>query len=54
VEGNPSYAPGDGSAEYFKAAQSLDAGYIAEIARKYLQRPAIVQLLTSPRGGTTT
>ena len=53
AEGNAQYAPGDEMSEYFKAAQSLDPGYVADIVRKYLQHPAIVQLLTSPRGSTT-
>lgn len=53
AEGNAPYAPGDEMSEYFKAAQSLDPGYVADVVRKYLQHPAIVQLLTSPRGTTT-
>jgi predicted Zn-dependent peptidase len=54
VEGDAAYAPGDFSADYLQAAQSLDAQYVAEVARKYLQHPAIVQLLTTARRGTTT
>ena len=53
AEGNAQYAPGDETSEYFKAAESLDPAYVADVVRKYLQRPAIVQLLTSPRGSTT-
>jgi len=53
AEGNAAYAPGDESLQYLQAAQSLDPGYVAEIVRKYLQHPAIVQLLTAPRGATT-
>jgi predicted Zn-dependent peptidase len=53
AEGNLQYAPGDESSQYFQAAQSLDPGYVADVVRKYLQRPAVVQLLTSPRGTTT-
>ncbi len=54
AEGNAAYAPGDESAQYVQAAQSLDPAYVAGIVRKYLQHPAIVQLLTAPRSGTTT
>jgi predicted Zn-dependent peptidase len=54
VEGDAAYAPGDSSAAYLRAAQSLDPQYVAEIARKYLQHPAIVQLLTTAHPGTTT
>jgi predicted Zn-dependent peptidase len=53
AEGNAPYAPGDESSEYFQAAQSLDPGYVAGIVRKYLQRPAVVQLQTSGHGTTT-
>ncbi len=54
AEGNAGYAPGDASATYIKAAESLDPGYVAQIARKYLQHPAVVQLLSTPRAGTAT
>ncbi len=53
AEGNAPYAPGDASGEYLQAAQSLDPGYVAQTARKYLQHPAIVQLLSSPHAGGT-
>jgi hypothetical protein len=36
------------------AVQSLDPAYIAATVRKYLQHPAIVQLLSSEQKGTTT
>ncbi len=54
AEGNAAYAPGDVSAMYLQALQSLDAGYVASIAAKYLQNPVIVQALTAPQGGTST
>ncbi len=53
VEGNPAYAPGDASSQYVQAVQSLDPDYVAGAVRKYLQRPAVVQLLTSPHGNST-
>jgi predicted Zn-dependent peptidase len=53
AEGNPGYAPGDESGEYVKAVESLDPGYVAEVARKYLQNPAIVQLLAGEHGTGT-
>ncbi len=55
VEGNAAYAPGDASSQYVQAVQSLDPAYVAGVVRKYLQHPAVVQLLTSPHGtGTAT
>lgn len=53
AEGNAGYAPGDQSGEYVKAVESLDPGYVAEVARKYLQNPAIVQLLAGEHGTGT-
>jgi len=50
AEGNAAYAPGDGSGEYLRAAESLDPGYVAQIVRQYLQHPAIVEL--SPHGAS--
>lgn len=54
AEGNAAYAPGGASGDYLNAVQSLDPAYIASIVRKYLQHPAIVQLLSSEQKGTTT
>lgn len=54
VEGNPGYAPGDESREYLQAVQSLDPGYVASVAAKFLGKPVVVQLLAAPRGGSTT
>lgn len=54
AEGNAAYAPGAVSGEYVKAVQSLDPGFIAQIARTYLQHPAVVQLLSVQQKGTST
>lgn len=54
VEGNTAYAPGAASGDYLKAVQSLDAGYVAQMVRTYLQRPAVVQLISSDQKGTST
>lgn len=45
AEGNAQYAPGDPSGTYFQAAGSLDPQFIAQVARKYLQRPVVVRLI---------
>jgi predicted Zn-dependent peptidase len=54
IEGNAAYAPGGASGDYLKAVQSLDPGYVAQAVRKYLQHPAVVQLLSNQQKGTTT
>jgi predicted Zn-dependent peptidase len=54
VEGNTAYAPGAPSGDYVKAVESLDPGYIAQTVRTYLQHPAVVQLLSTDRKGSTT
>jgi len=54
AEGNAAYAPGDPSNAYINAVDSLDPQFIAQIARTYLQRPAIVRLIQSSGGGTAT
>ncbi len=53
AEGNAQYAPGSSSGEYLKALESLDPGFIAQMARTYLQHPAIVQLISTDQKGTT-
>lgn len=53
AEGNAPYAPGDASGEYFKALESLDPGYVAGVARKYLTHPAVVKLLAAPHAAGT-
>jgi predicted Zn-dependent peptidase len=47
AEGNAQYAPGDASGTYVQAAGSLDPQFIAQVARKYLQRPVVVRLIES-------
>ncbi|MBV8655925.1 MAG: insulinase family protein [Candidatus Eremiobacteraeota bacterium] len=47
AEGNASYAPGDASNQYESAARALDPAYVAEIVRRYLKQPAVVNLVTS-------
>ncbi|HEV3152184.1 MAG TPA: hypothetical protein VGZ02_00110 [Candidatus Baltobacteraceae bacterium] len=53
AEGNLPYAPGDVSGQYLQAAQSLDAGYVAEIVRRYLQNPTVVELSAGRTTGST-
>ena len=53
AEGNAQYAPGDPSDTYLNAVNSLDPQFVAQIARTYLQHPAIVRLLQSSPGGST-
>jgi predicted Zn-dependent peptidase len=53
AEGNAQYAPGDRSDTYVNAVNSLDPQFVAQVARMYLQRPAIVRLLQSSASGTT-
>ena len=54
VEGNAPYAPGGSSGDYLKAVESLDPAYVAQVVQRYLQHPAIVQLIESDEKGTTT
>jgi predicted Zn-dependent peptidase len=44
AEGNSEYAPGSDAGAYWKAAQSLDPGFVASIVKQYLSRPVIVNL----------
>ncbi|HET9029403.1 MAG TPA: insulinase family protein [Candidatus Aquilonibacter sp.] len=44
VEGNASYAPTDPNSTYWQAAESLDPGYVASIAKRYLSHPVVIQL----------
>ncbi len=53
AEGNPQYAPGDPSQTYVNAVNSLDPAFVAQVARMYLQHPAIVRLIQSSPGGST-
>jgi predicted Zn-dependent peptidase len=54
VEGNLSYAPGSVSGQYLQAVKSLDPAYVAQVVRTYLQRPAVVQLISTDQKGTST
>jgi predicted Zn-dependent peptidase len=47
VEGNLQYAPGITSGSYERAARTLDPQYVADIARRYLHNPVIVDLIAS-------
>ncbi len=44
AEGNLPYAPGSDSGAYLRAAESLDPGFIAQAARRFLQHPSVVTL----------
>lgn len=44
IEGDPSYSPADDSRRYLKIADTLDAAYVAKVARQYLGAPAVVEL----------
>jgi predicted Zn-dependent peptidase len=54
AEGNAEYAPGSASQQYLQAVQSLTPAYVAQIARTYLQHPAIVQMLERGDQGAST
>ena len=54
AEGNLTYAPGNTSGSYVQAARSLDPGFVAEIVRRFLQRPSIVELTGGKTQGTAT
>ena len=49
-EGNAVYAPGDASETYVKLVRELDAAYVASVARTYLTRPIVVELVPPPKG----
>lgn len=53
AEGDAGYAPASGSGEYERALQALDPAFVAQTVAKYLQHPAIVQLLPSEQKGTS-
>lgn len=46
-ENDASYAPGDPSGTYLQNLASLDPTYVAEVARTYLQHPAVAELTTA-------
>lgn len=47
VEGNLEYAPGSSNGTYVRQARALDPEYIAEVARRYLGNPVVVDLIAS-------
>jgi predicted Zn-dependent peptidase len=47
VEGNLQYAPGISGGTYERAARSLDPQYVAEVVRRYLGKPVVVDLIAS-------
>jgi predicted Zn-dependent peptidase len=54
VEGNLDYAPGIGSGSYERAARELDPQYVADIVRRYLGKPVVVDLVaTTPQKEST-
>jgi predicted Zn-dependent peptidase len=47
VEGNLQYAPGIAEGSYAKAARELDPQYVADVVRRYLHNPVIVDLVAA-------
>ena len=47
VEGNLQYAPGISSGTYVRQARELDPQYVADVVRRYLANPVIVDLIAS-------
>jgi predicted Zn-dependent peptidase len=47
VEGNVGYAPGIVDGSYIRSARELDPAYVAEVVKRYLQTPVVVNLLQS-------
>lgn len=53
VEGNLGYAPGITNGSYERNARSLDPQYIADVVRRYLGKPVVVDLIAStPQKGS--
>ncbi len=54
VEGSLDYAPGIDNGSYERTARSLDPQYVAEVVRRYLGKPVVVDLVaTTPQKGST-
>ncbi|MGC1381937.1 MAG: hypothetical protein WA814_13055 [Candidatus Baltobacteraceae bacterium] len=54
VEGGQDYAPGIVNGSYERTARSLDPQYVAEIVRRYLQNPVVVDLIAAaPQKGSS-
>ncbi len=47
VEGNLQYAPGIANGNYAKAARDLDPQYVADVVRRYLHNPVVVDLVAA-------
>jgi predicted Zn-dependent peptidase len=47
VEGNLGYAPGTGNGSYERTARSLDPQYVADVVRRYLDKPVVVDLIAA-------
>jgi len=48
MQGNGPYAPGDSSGTYAQNVDSLDPGYVADVVKKYLHDPTVVELVNPP------
>jgi len=47
VEGNVQYAPGIASGSYERSVRDLDPQYVADVVRKYIGKPVVVDLIAS-------
>ncbi len=47
VEGNLDYAPGSIDGSYQRAARELDPQYVADVVRRYLGKPVVVDLIAA-------
>ena len=45
MQGNGPYAPGDSSGTYAQNVDSLDPSYVADVVKKYLHDPTVVELV---------
>jgi predicted Zn-dependent peptidase len=53
VEGNVEYAPGIVNGAYEQMARALDPQYVADVVRRYLAKPVVVDLIAAaPQKGT--
>ncbi|MBV9718454.1 MAG: insulinase family protein [Candidatus Eremiobacteraeota bacterium] len=53
VEGNLPYAPGTAAGAYEQQARGLDPQYVADVVRRYLGKPVVVDLIaSSPQPGS--
>ncbi len=54
VEGNLDYAPGSMDGSYQRAARELDPQYVADVVRRYLGKPVVVDLIAAaPQKGSS-